>query len=159
LGLGHDPAVPIFIRSRAFEERAWGWSSRLSHIIEDFGFGGQGFADLGFFANVTVAQREVGFELLKTDLAIRLYHRDHGVWPDTLDQLVPEYLPAVPIDPHSGKSLIYRPSGDSFVLYSVGKDRTDNAGRFTNAATYRPNASPGATDRGYDLDLGTFLRP
>jgi hypothetical protein len=32
-------------------------------------------------------------------LAVRLYHHDHQTWPSNLTQLVPVYLPAVPIDP------------------------------------------------------------
>ncbi len=32
-------------------------------------------------------------------LACQLYRADHGRWPDSLGQLVPEYLPALPADP------------------------------------------------------------
>ena len=33
-------------------------------------------------------------------LAIRLYRADHGgAWPASLGELVPAYLPAIPIDP------------------------------------------------------------
>ena len=35
-------------------------------------------------------------------LALRLYHLDHGRYPATLAELVPAYLPAVPIDPTVG---------------------------------------------------------
>ena len=34
-----------------------------------------------------------------TALAIRLYRAHHGVWPSNLEQLVPDFLPAVPRDP------------------------------------------------------------
>ena len=38
--------------------------------------------------------------LAATALALRLYAADHGGrYPGTLDELVPEYLPAVPLDP------------------------------------------------------------
>lgn len=46
--------------------------------------------------------------LTRIYLALRLYHLDHGgALPATLDQLVPEYLPAVPLDPFDGKPLRY----------------------------------------------------
>src|SRR5690606_25372409 len=32
-------------------------------------------------------------------LAIQLYRADHGDWPASLDQLVPDYLSAIPADP------------------------------------------------------------
>ena len=35
-------------------------------------------------------------------LALRLYHLDHGRWPAALAELVPAYLPAVPLDPLVG---------------------------------------------------------
>lgn len=41
---------------------------------------------------------------LAGDLAVRAYFKDHGQLPATLDALVPEYLPAVPLDPYSGNS-------------------------------------------------------
>ena len=77
----------------------------------------------------------------------------------TLDKLVPAYLPELPLDPHSGRPLLYRAAAADFLLYSVGKDRIDNGGHFTNAKSYLPTASPGQSDRGYDFDLDTFTRP
>lgn len=37
-------------------------------------------------------------------LACQLYRRDKGSWPAKADDLVPAYLPAVPLDPADGKS-------------------------------------------------------
>jgi hypothetical protein len=62
-------------------------------------------------------------------LAIRLYAVDHdGQLPATLDQLVPKYLPAVPIDPLSGEPLHYTPSGNAPCVYSLGDDGVDDHG-------------------------------
>ncbi|MFK7788514.1 MAG: hypothetical protein AB8C95_03330, partial [Phycisphaeraceae bacterium] len=46
-------------------------------------------------------------------IAIKLYEADHGKRPDTLDQLVPDYLPAIPKDPFSktGEPIGYNPGG------------------------------------------------
>ena len=68
--------------------------------------------------------------LTATALAIRLYELDRGRRPETLDQLVPEYLPAVPIDPLAtdGRRMSYRPDADSPVVYSVGRNQVDNGG-------------------------------
>ena len=83
--------------------------------------------DLTFLAHyLGLAERR----LMATALAIRLYELDHGRRPETLDQLVPEYLPAVPIDPLAadGRRMCYRPDADSPVVYSVGPDQADNGG-------------------------------
>jgi len=64
-------------------------------------------------------------------LAIRLYVVDNGVRPESLEALVPEYLPTLPADPFrtDGASMGYRPNADEPVLYSVGEDGVDNGGR------------------------------
>ena len=67
-----------------------------------------------------------------TALALRLYEVEHGRRPATLDELVPEYLPAVPIDPFAadGRTIGYLPNADPPVLYSVGEDGVDGGGHY-----------------------------
>ncbi|HEV7299470.1 MAG TPA: hypothetical protein VGN72_08920 [Tepidisphaeraceae bacterium] len=63
-------------------------------------------------------------------LAMRLYWLDHGRYPDTLDALVPAYLPAVPIDPFSpaGEPFQYilAANGTRPIAYSVGENGIDD---------------------------------
>jgi len=60
-------------------------------------------------------------------LATRLYAADHdNRLPDSLTDLVPSYLPAVPIDPMSGGALLYK--SDPPRVYSVGDDGIDHGG-------------------------------
>lgn len=68
-------------------------------------------------------------------LHIERYRADHGVYPDSLDALVPAYLESLPIDPWDDAPIRYRrlaPGEDAFgrpfLLYSVGADRTDDNG-------------------------------
>ena len=66
-----------------------------------------------------------------TALAARLYRADHGgALPATLGDLVPDYLPAVPLDPldPAGRPLRYATLGGVPFLYSVGEDGTDDGG-------------------------------
>ncbi len=51
-------------------------------------------------------------------LAVERYRRKHDRWPDTLEQLVPEFLPAVPLDPEDGKPLRFHRRPDRVVVYS-----------------------------------------
>ena len=43
--------------------------------------------------------------VLRTGLAVELFRRKYGRLPQKLDELVPEFLPAVPVSPFSGKPL------------------------------------------------------
>lgn len=62
-------------------------------------------------------------------LAVERFRRDHGgALPRSLQALVPDYIGTVPLDPASGKPLLYRQQPDAYVVYSVGPDEKDDAG-------------------------------
>jgi hypothetical protein len=62
-------------------------------------------------------------------LALELYHRERGKWPESLAELSPKYLPTLPADPITGKPLHYKIVGDRPIVYSVGVDADDDGGR------------------------------
>lgn len=74
-------------------------------------------------------------------LALERYRLRHGAWPKSLDDLVPEFLEAVPLDPFDGQPLRYATPPEGRVVYSVGMDRSDNGGVI--AATSRKNTDMG----------------
>jgi len=62
-------------------------------------------------------------------IAVERFRLAHGKLPKSLDQLVPEFLEAVPMDPFTGKSLVYNPvQGDPYLLYSLGPNKVDDGG-------------------------------
>ncbi len=61
--------------------------------------------------------------------ALAAYRSQHGRYPEKLDPLVPECLTTLPSDLFSGKPVIYRLAGDGYLLYSVGPNGEDEAGR------------------------------
>jgi hypothetical protein len=64
--------------------------------------------------------------------------------PDSLVQLVPKYLPAVPADPYDGKPLRYKKlSPKGYVVYSLGRNRQDDGGT--------PRPAGGQADGPYDV--------
>src|SRR5262249_1660497 len=79
-------------------------------------------------------------------VALERYRRDHGRWPDSLGDLVPRYLAAVPKDPQDGKPLRYRRRPDGVVVYWVGLDGTDHGGNLE-----RRNYLLKGTDQGFQL--------
>ncbi|HQR05421.1 MAG TPA: hypothetical protein PLN21_01295 [Gemmatales bacterium] len=68
-------------------------------------------------------------------LACERYRLAIKSYPETLNDLVPAYLSAVPIDPYSGTALLYRRLPDRVVVYSVGKDGKDDGGEVLNTIT------------------------
>ncbi len=67
-----------------------------------------------------------------TALAIRLYELDHGQRPESLEQLIPDYLDALPHDPFAtdGRTFGYKPNAEPPILYSVAHDAQDDDGDF-----------------------------
>ncbi|MBC8116230.1 MAG: hypothetical protein H7062_17725 [Candidatus Saccharimonas sp.] len=81
--------------------------------------------------------RQTALEIM---LAAQAYRRDKGEFPESLDQLVPQYLEAVPLDPcdlHGGRLLYRRDSATSAVVWSVGEDGNDDGGA-VESETGRP---------------------
>ncbi len=64
----------------------------------------------------------------RTALAVEEWRVQHGDWPDSLAQLVPEYLDAVPQDPFSDGEIVYRRTADGARVYSVGENAMDDEG-------------------------------
>lgn len=62
-------------------------------------------------------------------LAVMRYQRQHGRWPESLDELVGNFLEGVPTDPFDGQPLRYRLREEGFVIYSVGVDGVDDGGQ------------------------------
>ena len=65
----------------------------------------------------------------RVSLAIQRYRLATGNLPDTLADLVPTYLDAVPEDPFDGRALRYEKLETGFVVYSIGEDRMDDGGK------------------------------
>ncbi len=68
----------------------------------------------------------------QASVAVERYRLAHGgAVPEQLRDLVPAFLPAVPMDPFDGKPLRFRRDDSGYSLYSVGEDRQDNEGAET----------------------------
>jgi hypothetical protein len=72
------------------------------------------------------ATAEVRMAILK--VALRLYQHEQGKLPETLGELVPKYLPAVPLDPFDGKPIRYRVSAGE-VIYGREREPDGTPGR------------------------------
>jgi len=59
-------------------------------------------------------------------IAVERYRLAHGKLPESLDILAPAFLASVPVDPFSGKKMIYVCLKSGFAVCSVGKDGVDD---------------------------------
>lgn len=66
--------------------------------------------------------------LARLTAALRRRQAATGRYPERLETLVDEYIPAVPVDPFTGEALHYKLTEEGFVLYSVGVDLADDGG-------------------------------
>ena len=74
------------------------------------------------------------------------HRRDRARWPETLDVLAPNYLPAVPTDPQDGRPLRFKRRLDGVVVYSIGPDGADDGGKLN-----RQNPWAKGSDQGFQL--------
>ncbi len=65
----------------------------------------------------------------QTALAVERYRIATSRLPADLADLVPAYLDGVPEDPFDGRPLRYKTLHAGYLLYSIGRDETDNGGK------------------------------
>lgn len=97
--------------------------------------------------NEDALQLEISATLVM--IAIAEYKMRQGEYPAHLDDLVPEILAAVPIDPLHGGVFGYRltpddPHARPYLLYSTGLDRNDDGGDFDLTDSLRCVVDPNA---------------
>lgn len=79
-------------------------------------------------------------------VAVERYRVAHGRLPDRLEELVPAFLETAPKDPYDGQPLRYKKLSPGFVVYSIGKDLSDDGGQ------ERPQRKRGAPpEPNYDI--------
>jgi hypothetical protein len=70
--------------------------------------------------------------LIVTALALERYRIKNSRYPQTLDELSPDFLKTAVLDFADGKPLLYRLTDDGhFVLYSIGLDCADDGGKWS----------------------------
>ncbi|HTB83401.1 MAG TPA: hypothetical protein VK742_07100 [Candidatus Sulfotelmatobacter sp.] len=105
-------------------------SLKIPDFSDDFGGNWMG-ALVGKTIHIEAARRVV-----IAAIALKRFQLKHGAWPQTLNELAPEFIVSVPVDPFDGKPLRYHPNPDgTYLLYSVGEDGVDDGGDPTSPAT------------------------
>ncbi|HZZ71743.1 MAG TPA: type II secretion system protein GspG [Pirellulales bacterium] len=71
---------------------------------------------------------EARYGLAQLCVALAAYRLDHAAYPQTLAELIPQYLPQLPKDPFGGKDFQYASQADGYRVYSIGRNEVDDGG-------------------------------
>lgn len=115
-----EPIEAPIERDQIYAQHTHGWQARI-RFLPIFEFDTE-------LLKRTENRYRAQMRLLEGDLAMRCFQHEHGRLPEELDELVPDFLSAVPIDPFTELPLIYRRTETGFLLYSTGPDQVDNGG-------------------------------
>jgi hypothetical protein len=107
-----EPFEDVWQRERVWGARALGWSGRLYMLI-----GHDRLRDRQTCEGSSKYAR-AELRIAMTELAVRAYSLDHSAPPNRLSQLVPDYLPAVLIDPLTDQPPVYERNGQGYVVFS-----------------------------------------
>ncbi|MBL8856499.1 MAG: hypothetical protein JNK57_21230 [Planctomycetaceae bacterium] len=95
-------------------------------------------------ANLRIAAQRHG---AIAGLAAIQFQRDHGRWPESLNDLVGKYMEEIPLDPIDHRPLRYQILDNGFIVYCIGADQVDDGGRSATRPT-NPAAEPTAATSG-----------
>ncbi len=115
---------------------------------------------LTLFARAVEADSLIIDRTARTAIAIERFRRDHaGTPPRTLSELTPHYLAAIPADPFTGASLLYRLGPDAYTVYSVGPNHQDDGADLTSALDQTLKRGWGRrTIRGADIGVRVLIQ-
>ena len=83
---------------------------------------------LGAFSQAVDATPLIVDRASRVAVAIERFRRDRNAVPAALPDLVPQYLREIPVDPYSGRPLLFRPERAAYTVYSVGPNQQDDHG-------------------------------
>jgi len=86
-------------------------------------------------------QLETQVSIVEVMIAAKAYSDSEGQLPERLDDLVPRFLDALPLDRYDGAPLRYARAAPA--VYSIGEDESDEGGRAARGLfdTHEPELS------------------
>lgn len=130
-------AMFVEASKQPFPEALAGAEQTQQALHEEMGASGMGRIRYGLTAQILPAiqatfeatARGVGStRTAVTAIAIERFRRRHGKLPDSLEELVPDLMPALPMDPYDGKPMRYVVTDEDVRVYTLGRNHQDDGG-------------------------------
>jgi len=106
--------------------KKFGYRDRLRYLWRDFS--SKGLLDRVKDAYLTGLAARRGTHIL---IALRRHKNRTGHWPENLDEIRSSLTREILTDPQNNGPFVYKPTKDGFTLYSKGKNKVDETGRFS----------------------------
>jgi hypothetical protein len=114
---------------------------------------------VGAFSQAVDATQLVVDRASRVAVAIERFRRDRNALPASLPDLVPQYLREIPVDPYSGRPLLFRPAKDAYTVYSVGPNQQDDQGDLSSELQRVQQQGWGRRSiRGTDVGVRVLIR-
>jgi hypothetical protein len=121
---GREPLDHVLHRDRIWHENTGDWFQQIITLLNAIAFG-------DWHERLVHNHKETATRLLIAELALRAFQLEYGELPTRLEQLMPEFLGQLPIDPFAPDDLPLRyfRTDDRSVVYSVSFDGEDDGGQ------------------------------
>jgi len=116
------PALEELVYSRRIADQNKDWTIHLQLLLQEWSE-----QETYEWRRLNYRNRVAQTRLLILRLALQSYFLEKERLPDSLSEIVGEYLPAIPDDPFRSGPLQYQKIAFGFMLYSVGPDETDKS--------------------------------
>ncbi len=84
-----------------------------------------------------MARADAQSRLAEIALAMCRDRAKNGKYPEKLDNLVPDFIASVPLDPFDGKPIRLKQTESELVIYSIGPDGIDDGGKRIDPQTQK----------------------
>jgi hypothetical protein len=148
LDRGREPFALKWERQRAYTNQT-DWQAHLRELIAEWRGEEWSLVQNAWEWKAERSNRSL-MHLLMTDLALQSYCLDHGRPPESLGELVPQYLDDVLVDVLAEQPLAYRREGDAYRVWSVGWNLIDDGGVLDD---------PNGNLNGDFVAIGPHMRP
>ena len=141
----------MIYRDRVWSQRVYGWYGHLLDVMS------KSLEEESFFSTesyVDARNRDLAIlRLLRLELAVQLWRAEHSGVPGTLDELTPNYIGEIPVDPLSltQDQLRSVQRDGRLIIYSVGQNHIDEQGKIPDEDGDDPYTG--------DLRLDIFYAP
>lgn len=118
-----EPREVVMMRDDCYMDRRLTWRSRLEKVNKLYARDPASPPNNAWSPTVqscdeATRRRDTACRMLIIHAALGLHRKRNKLHPTALSELSPSILSTIPLDPYSGEGFLYKPDGQSFVLYS-----------------------------------------